>query len=139
MTTWLPVTDLGRAQGFYQNVLELPLILENRENGWAEFALGSPGVSLALCAFDYLEEVPTSGGAVIRLFVSNLETAMEELREKGVVFVTGVRKMNGSVRLCDFVDPDGNTLQLAEDVCRDRAGSASMGDSTGGGNGENKA
>ena len=121
MTTWLPVTDLGRAQGFYKDVLELPLIFENRETGWAEFDLGAPGVRLALHSFDYLEKVPTSGGAVIRLFVSDLERAMDELMNKGVVFVTGIQKMDGGVCYCDFIDPDGNTLQLAEDLSLKRA------------------
>ena len=114
MTTWLPVTKLDRAQVFYRDVLELPLVFESREMGMAEFQLGSPGARLALHEFDYLEQVPTNGGATIRLFVADLKRAMEELAVKGVVFVTDMRMLDGRISFCDFIDPDGNTLQLAE-------------------------
>jgi catechol 2,3-dioxygenase-like lactoylglutathione lyase family enzyme len=118
MTTWLPVTNLDRSQLFYKDVLNLSLVFENKDLGWAEFQLGSPDVHLALHSFDYLDEIPTNGGATIRLFVDNLPETIEELREKGVVFVTDIHRMDGQLRICDFIDPDGNTIQLAEELNR---------------------
>jgi catechol 2,3-dioxygenase-like lactoylglutathione lyase family enzyme len=116
MTTWLPVTNLERSRKFYRDVLGMPMVFENKKNGKAEFGLGSPGMCLGVQAFDYLESVPTNGGATIRLFVPDLYEAVEELRGKGVIFVTDIRRDDEAIRFCDFIDPDGNTLQLAEEI-----------------------
>lgn len=120
VTTMLPVKDLNRARDFYENKLGLkPLGL--RQDGKFQFAGGSGGI-IAL--------FPKDGGTkadhtAVSFQVRNVEEAIKELEQRGVVFedydFPGLKTVNhvcvlGSEKAAWFKDTEGNYLCLHEDL-----------------------
>lgn len=106
-TVWLPVTDMQRAVGFYADTLGLKVT--QQESVWAE--LEADGLKIGLNARD--EETPGGEGGAVVAFRPNteLEQAVEDLGAKGVQFNDGISDHPWG-RIANFVDPDGNALQL---------------------------
>ena len=109
------VYDLNLAVGFYQNVLELPLI--QRHSDWASFEAVGAEIHLYL-----------HGGAEygLEFRVSNIENVSENLKKKGVeFFVEGnqinLQKIVGEImefpwgKAAYFKDSEGNRIALVED------------------------
>ena len=111
----IPVTDLGRAKGYYGKTLGLELVAEG-----ADVTFRSGG-----CEFS-LYETPYGGQAGHTLAswkVADLDAEMTELRSRGVVFEEydqpGLKTLNGvaeadGMRAAWFKDPDGNVLCVNE-------------------------
>ncbi|MFJ5926389.1 VOC family protein [Kitasatospora sp. NPDC092948] len=111
----IPVTDLGRAKGYYGGTLGLELVAEG-----VDVTFRSGG-----CEFS-LYETPYGGRAGHTLAswkVADLDTEMIELRGRGVVFEEydqpGLKTLNGvaevdGMRAAWFKDPDGNVLCVNE-------------------------
>ena len=105
----VPVTDLERSTGWYEDTLGLERV--PGQGSWPEFRLGE-NVSL------YLLD-PTNIGQVfagphtasIALRVPDVQAARAELEEKGVVF-DGDTFDTGVCHMAMFRDPDGNALML---------------------------
>jgi len=106
---WIPVTDYDRAKSFYQDDLELELVLENQNSNWAEFRL-SPGAKLAIHAVKATNANPI--GAIV-LEVESMEKAELWLAGKGIK-LTDKEEIPGLAKLASFTDPDGNILQLSQ-------------------------
>jgi len=106
---WLPVTDIGRAVGFYSETLGLGV--SQQEAQWAEVEAGD--VKIGLNARD--EETPGGDGGAVIAFrpQGDIDGAVEQLRGKGVEFAGGVSDHPWG-RVATFKDPDGNDLQLYE-------------------------
>jgi predicted enzyme related to lactoylglutathione lyase len=106
---WLPVTDIGRAVGFYGEALGLDVL--DQQEQWAE--LEANGLRIGLNARD--EETPTGDGGAVLAFrpERGIDAAVEELGGKGVEFPGGVSEHPWG-RIASFKDPDGNDLQLYE-------------------------
>jgi len=120
VTTMLPVKDLNRARDFYENKLGLkPLGL--RQDGKFQFAGGAGGI-LAL--------FPKEGGTkadhtAVSFQVRNVDAAIRELKQRGVVFedydFPGLKTVNhvcvlGSEKAAWFKDTEGNYLCIHEDL-----------------------
>jgi catechol 2,3-dioxygenase-like lactoylglutathione lyase family enzyme len=111
------VANLGRAVAFYRDVLGLELV---RQDGDAWAAFGLPGGTLALHAA--IEgRIPPPGGATAVFDVSDLDSAKEILRGRGVEF-DHEGEVADYARFASFRDPDGNTLQLIEYAAHPGAG-----------------
>ena len=108
-------SDLDRAVGFYQNVLELLLI--HKESDWASFEAMGAEVHLYL-----------HGGAEhgLEFRVSDIEKAVEGLRARGVKFHVESDQVNllnvsGDImrfpwgKSAPFNDSEGNHIALVED------------------------
>ena len=106
---WLPVTDIGRAVGFYSDTLGLSV--SQQEDNWAEVEAGA--VKIGLNARD--EETPGGDGGAVIAFKpqGDIDGAVEQLQGKGVEFAGGVSDHPWG-RVATFKDPDGNDLQLYE-------------------------
>jgi predicted enzyme related to lactoylglutathione lyase len=106
---WLPVTDIGRAVGFYSDTLGLEVL--DQQERWAE--LEANGLRIGLNARD--DETPSGEGGAVLAFQpeGELEGAVDELSGKGVEFAGGISEHPWG-RLASFKDPDGNDLQLYE-------------------------
>src|SRR3989338_1274952 len=102
----LPSSDLVRSVGFYKDVLGLPLIWLEREQGHA--AVQADDLLLVL---SIREPAKGEGGAVLAFEVDDMEAAYATLREKGVGFPKGIEE-HGGRRTARFADPDGNLLEL---------------------------
>lgn len=110
------VADLDRAIRFYQDVLGLRLCLENRRFGWVELGPEEPmckiGLSLAE-AEPPTKKIPRRTGIV--LDTDNMEAFVQRLKEGGArVTREPVRGPWGGL-VADFLDPDGNELQVVFD------------------------
>jgi predicted enzyme related to lactoylglutathione lyase len=104
----VPVSDLGRARRFYEDILELEPAPGS--GVWPEYELGN--VSL------YLIDPTNIGGSftgphssVIALRVADVAAARARLEERGVGF-QGEIIDTGVCHMAPFRDPDGNALML---------------------------
>ena len=103
---WYRVRDLAAARRFYVETLEFTETEADEEavklrNGDTEIAL-VPGE-------------PEKDGGVAHVDVEDVKAEAERLRAAGVE-VGVVLELHGEMRLLDVFDPDGNRIQLGEDV-----------------------
>ena len=104
-----PVTDMARARKFYEEVLGLkPTMIVGEAGGmqWTEYDIGAGTLSLGAGAPDFQ---PRSDGCSVGLEMEDFDSAIAELRAKGVKF-----KMEPFptpiCRMAFISDPDGNTI-----------------------------
>ncbi len=104
----VPVTDLERSTGFYEETLGLRLVPGS--GAWPEFETGN--VSLYLVDPTNIgQEFAGPHTAHIALRVADVEEARRELEAKGVEFEGDVLD-TGVCHMAFFRDPDGNALML---------------------------
>ena len=107
MSVWYGVRDLERALAFYTEKLGFEELYRDGEGGWIR--LGRDGAELALA------ETPEPTGAVLAVEVDDVKAEASRLREEGVE-VGIVLEIPGAIRLLDVYDPDGNRVQLTQDL-----------------------
>lgn len=111
----IQVGDLGRAAGFYRDILGLTQTLFSEEYQWAEFDCGN--VTLALKG----RAIPAPDATCPRLAfaVADLDVAYAELAARHIL-LSGPPEDHGVCRHLDLVDPDGHPLilhQRADGTC----------------------
>jgi predicted enzyme related to lactoylglutathione lyase len=106
--------DMDRAVEFYRDVVGLALVRRESDQ-WAEFEAGPVRFALHGAVEGHM---PPVGGATAVFRVEDLDTAVQSLQEKGVVFSDHLGEVSGFARFRSFTDPDGNALQLIEYVRR---------------------
>ena len=111
MSIWYGVSDLDRARAFYTGKLGFRELYRDVEGKWMR--LSRAGAELAVA------EAPDPTGAVLALDVDDVKGEAERLRREGVD-VGVVVELHGTIRLLDVFDPDGNRLQLTQDLERVR-------------------
>ena len=109
MSVWYGVRDLGEARRFYTEKLGFEEIYTDEEGGWMRLARS--GTELALA------ESPEPTGAVLAVEVEDVKAEAGRLRADGLD-VGVVLEIHGFIRLVDIYDPDGNRLQLTQDLQR---------------------
>ena len=103
------VSDVERAIRFYTETLGLPLKARYGDE-WAE--VSAPGVTIGL--HPRRGKAPKPGGGLsIGFQVNDLNSAMAELKRKGVRFAPRVSE-EGPFRIAFFDDPDANPLYVVE-------------------------
>ena len=75
---------------------------------WAKLERGAMEIGLA-------EGEPQEEGGVAHVDVADVKAAAERLRQDGVA-VGVVFEFHGEIRLLDVFDPDGNRVQLAQQL-----------------------
>ncbi len=108
MGIWYRVRDLEAARTFYCGKLGFDEAYVDEEDRWARLTRGSAEVALA-------EGDPGEEEAILTLDVPDVKAEAERLRGEGVRVGT-VLEIRGTIRLLDVFDPDGNRLQLSEDL-----------------------
>ena len=110
MRVWYHVRDLDGARAFYRDELGF---VETHFDGierWSHLQRGAMAIALA-------EGEPQEGG-VAMVDVEDVKAAARRLRDKGVR--TGVVvELHGQIRILDVFDPDGNRIQLAQELAGD--------------------
>ena len=103
---WYQVRDLERARAFYTD--KLGFTETEMADGWAELERGAMRIALA-------EGTPDPGGPVASIDVEDVKREAEQLRSEEVEVGT-VLELHDEVRVVDVYDPDGNRLQLVEQL-----------------------
>ena len=114
MNIWYRVTDLEAAQDFYKRTFGFEQIYKDEEDRWARMVRN--GLEIALAEGEF--EGGGEGGeedVIATLEVTDIKSEADRLREAGVN-VGVVLEIPGAIRLLDVFDPDGNRIQLSEDV-----------------------
>jgi catechol 2,3-dioxygenase-like lactoylglutathione lyase family enzyme len=106
---WYHVRDLDAARAFYTQKLGFTEVFLNEDDRWAKLERGDMQIALA-------EGEPHEGG-VAAVDVGGARAEAERLRNEGVE-VGVVFEIHSEVRLVDVFDPDGNRVQLVEQISK---------------------
>jgi catechol 2,3-dioxygenase-like lactoylglutathione lyase family enzyme len=107
MRVWYRVRDLAASRAFYTGKLGFTETYLDEEGGWAN--LERAGMQIALA-----EGEPEEAG-VATIDVDDAKAEAERLRAESVEVGT-VLELHNEIRLLDVFDPDGNRLQLVEQL-----------------------
>ena len=106
-TVWYHVRSLDEGRRFYRELLGFEEIGVDFEARWSTLRRGEMEIGLA-------EGEPSDDG-VAHVDVADLKAEADRLREAGVE-VGIVLELTGEMRLLDVCDPDGNRIQLAQEL-----------------------
>jgi catechol 2,3-dioxygenase-like lactoylglutathione lyase family enzyme len=107
-TVWYHVRDLDRARSFYKDTLGFEETAVDFAERWAHLVRGEMAIGLA-------EGEPQEGG-VAHVDVADVKAEAERLRAAGFKVGVVVEIPHGEMRLLDVYDPDGNRIQLAQEL-----------------------
>jgi catechol 2,3-dioxygenase-like lactoylglutathione lyase family enzyme len=105
---WYHVRDLDTARSFYREKLGFTEVVFDGPGRWSRLVNGPMEIGLA-------EGEPDQEGAVAHVDVTDVKAEAERLRGEGVE-VGIVLELQGEMRLLDVYDPDGNRIQLAQEL-----------------------
>ena len=105
---WYHVRDLDKARGFYRDTLGVREYSVDFGERWSILKHGAMEIGLA-------EGEPRADSGVAHVDVADLKAEAERLRSAGVE-VGIVFELQGEIRLLDIYDPDGNRVQLAQEL-----------------------
>jgi catechol 2,3-dioxygenase-like lactoylglutathione lyase family enzyme len=108
-TVWYYVRELDAARTFYRETLGFEETAVDSTERWSHLQHGAMEIGLA-------EGDPQTDGAVAHVEVDDVKGEAERLREEGVDVGTVVEIPQGVMRLLDVYDPDGNRIQLAQEL-----------------------
>jgi catechol 2,3-dioxygenase-like lactoylglutathione lyase family enzyme len=106
-TVWYRVRDLDEGRRFYRDLLGFEELAVDFDAGWSTLQRGEMEIGLVVGE-------PSDDG-VAHVDVTDLKSEAERLRESGVE-VGIVLELTGEMRLLDVYDPDGNRIQLAQEL-----------------------
>jgi catechol 2,3-dioxygenase-like lactoylglutathione lyase family enzyme len=103
---WYQVRDLDKARAFYTGTLGFTETYA--DDDWASLERGEMRIALA-------EGEPQAEGPVASIDVADIKGEAERLRAESVDIGT-VLEIHDEVRVVDVFDPDGNRLQLVQQL-----------------------
>ena len=107
MNVWYRVRDLDAGRAFYTGVLGFEETFADEDARWAR--LRREDMEIALW------EARGDEGGVASITVPDVRVEAERLRAAGVQ-VGVVFELHGQVRIVDVFDPDGNRIQLTQEI-----------------------
>ena len=105
---WYRVRDLDDGRRFYTQKLGFEETYVDGEGRWARLRHGQMEIGLS-------EGEPDEDGGVAHVDVRDVKAEAERLRADGIK-VGVVLELHGQMRLLDVFDPDGNRIQLAQEL-----------------------
>ena len=114
MNIWYRVSNLEAARAFYTQQLGFEQVYFDKEDRWIRLVRN--GVEIAISDDEF--EGGTTGEedeVVAAIEVADVKAEAERLRDAGVN-VGVVLEIPGAIRLLDVFDPDGNRVQLTQDI-----------------------
>ena len=112
MDLWYRVSDVEAARAFYTQHLGFEQVYADAEGRWMR--LERDGVELAIAEGEFAGEA-AGDDIVAAVDVADVKAEAERLREAGVN-VGVVVEIPGTIRLLDVFDPDGNRVQLSQEI-----------------------
>jgi catechol 2,3-dioxygenase-like lactoylglutathione lyase family enzyme len=107
LNVWYRVRDLDAALTFYTGVLGFEEAFVDEDARWARLRRGDMEIALW--------EAKGDEGGVASVSVPDLRGEVERLRAAGVE-VGVIIELHGQLRIVDVFDPDGNHIQLTEEI-----------------------
>ncbi len=111
--TMIHVSNLDEAMKFYHEKLGLPIALEARKFNHAELGPDEPLAKIGLHATGKKKRRKKRTGIVFE--TNDIYTLHERLSAEGIRFTLKPTKMPWGGIVADFLDPDGNELELVQD------------------------
>lgn len=108
-SVWYYVKDLEEARRFYRETLGFEENAVDFDERWSHLQHGAMEVGLA-------EGNPRDDGVVAHVDVDDVKAEADRLRGEGVNVGVVVEIPQGVMRLLDVYDPDGNRIQLAQEL-----------------------
>lgn len=108
-TVWYHVRNLDEARRFYRETLGFEETAVDFGERWSHLERGGMEIGIA-------EGDPQDDGAVAHVDVEDVKAEAERLRTEGVEVGVVVEIPQGVMRLLDVFDPDGNRIQLAQEL-----------------------
>jgi catechol 2,3-dioxygenase-like lactoylglutathione lyase family enzyme len=105
---WYQVRDLEAGRAFYTGTLGFVETYLDEEGRWARLVRGEMEIAIA-------EGEPQDEAGVATVDVEDVKAEADRLRGEGIEVGT-VLELHGEMRLLDVYDPDGNRIQLAEEL-----------------------
>jgi extradiol dioxygenase family protein len=105
---WYFVRDLDSGRAFYAGKLGFSETYVDEDDRWVKLERGGMQIALA-------EGEPHEDGGVATVDVDDVKAEGERLRADDVEVGT-VLELHGEVRLLDVFDPDGNRIQLVQEL-----------------------
>ena len=105
---WYLVRDFDKGRDFYKRMLGFDETFVDWDDKWSKLEKGQMRIALA-------EGEPTMSGGVAAVDVDDVKELADRLREEGVE-VGVVLELAGQMRLVDIFDPDGNRVQLTQEI-----------------------
>jgi catechol 2,3-dioxygenase-like lactoylglutathione lyase family enzyme len=111
MQVWYRVRDFDSGRAFYTGKLGFTETFVDEGGRWAKLERGGMEIALA-------EGEPEEESGVAAIDVDDAKAEADRLRSQDVEVGT-VLELHEEVRLLDVFDPDGNRIQLVEQLRRD--------------------
>lgn len=112
VTIWYNVSDLQATLDFYNNKLGFETTFHEAESG---MAMVRTTTADCIIGFSEAQEVEASTSSTV-FEVYDIDGARRQLEQKGVVFIGETETVPGMAKLATFVDPDGHSLMLSEEL-----------------------
>ncbi len=109
MSIWFAVRDLDSTASFYAETFGFEEVYRDQEARWVRLVRDGVEVELAE------EKEGGETDLVLMLEVDDVKAEAERLRAAGVQVGTVV-EIPSTIRLLDVFDPDGNRIQLTQDL-----------------------
>jgi predicted enzyme related to lactoylglutathione lyase len=107
-TVWYHVRELDSARQFYRETLGFEETAVDFSERWSHLKHGEMELGLA-------GGEPQEDNVVAHVDVDDLKSEADRLRDAGVN-VGIILELQGEMRLLDVYDPDGNRIQLAQEL-----------------------
>jgi catechol 2,3-dioxygenase-like lactoylglutathione lyase family enzyme len=108
---WYRVADLDAGRAFYRDLLGFTEAFVDEDERWASLDRGATEIAIG----EAEDPDPDPEGAVATIDVDDVKAERDRLAAAGVEVGT-VLELHGAMRLLDVFDPDGNRIQLTEDL-----------------------
>ena len=108
MPVWYHVRDLDAARRFYRETLGFEETFFDGEGRWSKLQHGGMEIALA-------EGEPEADSGVAHVDVADVKAEADRLRGDGVD-VGIVLELHGQIRLLEVTDPDGNRIELGQEL-----------------------
>ncbi|MCU6712991.1 VOC family protein [Paenibacillus sp. J5C_2022] len=112
LTVWYSVKDIDHTLAFYTEKLGFELLYHDQESGITMVKTNTENCLIGFSAADSV--VPSTSSTVFD--VENMELAVDKLKKDGVTFIGEIEVIPDFVKLATFIDPDGHSLMLSEQL-----------------------
>lgn len=110
LTIWFNVSNLERSVKYYTEGLGFDLDYHDKEQRIAIVTTNTKDCCIGLAEAETV--VPVTSSTVFE--VEDIESAVAQLKERGIMFTGDIETIPDFVKLATFQDPDGHHFELSQ-------------------------